>query len=186
MGNAVIIGITGKNCAGKDSVADILEKAGFERHSLSDALRDEIKRRGREITRDELITIGNELRQKEGPGTLATRILRKVASSRAVIVSIRNPGEIEELRKRRGFLLVGVDAPVEIRFRRNVERNREHAPATLAQFIADETRENTAAPESQQLDACLAAADKVIVNDGTKEELERKINDILKGYVEQK
>jgi len=175
----VIIGLTGKNCSGKDSVADILEAKGFERHSLSDAIRDEIRRRGKEITRDELIRVGNELRTKEGPGTLAKRILQLLKTKNAVIVSIRNPGEIAELRKHQDFTLIGVDAPVDIRFRRNVERNREKAPTTLTQFTADEERENRADPNNQQLDACLALADIRIMNDGTKAALERHVRTLL-------
>ncbi len=176
----MLIGLTGKNCAGKDAVADVLERHGFERHSLSDAIRAEIKRRGLEMTRDALIRTGNELRAKEGPGTLARRILSMVKTDKAVVVSVRNPDEVVELRKREDFVLVGVDAPVGLRFQRNLERRREQAPTTLARFVADEERENTADPNSQQLDTCLGLADRIIVNDGTKEELKRKVDALLK------
>ncbi len=176
----MLIGLTGKNCAGKDAVADVLEHHGFERHSLSDAIRAEIKRCGLDVTRNELIRMGNELRVKEGPGTLAKRILAMLKTDKAVVVSVRNPGEVEELRKREGFILVGVDAPIEVRFRRNLERRRESAPTTLAQFVADEERENSVDQNNQQLDTCLGLADRIIINDGTKEELKKRVDAFLK------
>ena len=41
-----------------------------------------------------------------------------------VIDSIRNPGEIQELRKNEGFLLVGVVTDEKIRFQRLLNRGR--------------------------------------------------------------
>ncbi|MBI4863183.1 MAG: hypothetical protein HY815_23390 [Candidatus Riflebacteria bacterium] len=73
-----IFGITGRNCAGKDSVADVLERRGYERHSLSDALRMELGERGATITRSALIEIGRELRESEGPAVLANRMKRLI------------------------------------------------------------------------------------------------------------
>ena len=37
----MIVGLTGKNCAGKGEISEILQKKGFECSSLSDAIRDE-------------------------------------------------------------------------------------------------------------------------------------------------
>ena len=44
---AMIIGLTGKNAAGKGEVARFLQDKGFYYHSLSDVLREELKKRGR-------------------------------------------------------------------------------------------------------------------------------------------
>ena len=58
----MIIGLTGRNAAGKGAAADFLKSKGFTFHSLSDVIREEVKRRGLELTRDALIATGPELR----------------------------------------------------------------------------------------------------------------------------
>jgi dephospho-CoA kinase len=63
----MIIGITGPNASGKDTVADILEEKGFIHYSLSDILREELKKSNKEEIRKNLIKIGNELRKKIWP-----------------------------------------------------------------------------------------------------------------------
>ena len=76
----MIIGLTGKNGSGKTEVSEYLKSRGFEYHSLSDEIRDEIRRRGLEITREVLIEVGNDLREKFGPGVLAERILSNLGA----------------------------------------------------------------------------------------------------------
>lgn len=171
----VVIGITGRNCAGKDTVAAILERRGFERYSLSDVLRAELRARGEEITRPALIALGNELRAAEGPGTLAIRVRGMIRTNRCALVSVRNPTEVERLREMPGFEFWAVDAPVAVRFARETSRGRESLPATLEAFVALEARENTSDPNAQQLDATYRMHDHEIINDGTLEELEAKV-----------
>ncbi len=171
----LVIGITGRNCAGKDSAAESLVRRGFERHSLSDVLREELRARGEAITRPALIAVGNELREHEGPGVLARRVQAMMKTERVALVSVRNPAEVECLRELPNFFLLGVDAPLEVRFARESGRARESAPATLDEFKALEERENTADPNAQQLDATMALADHVVVNDGTLEQFEERV-----------
>jgi dephospho-CoA kinase len=180
----IVIGLTGRNCAGKDAAADILERHGFERHSLSDALRDELRARGLPITREALIATGNELREAEGPATLAQRMKRKMKTDRVVLVSVRNLAEVSSLGELPNFTLVAVDAPAELRFRREHERNPhrgEGMAPDLDAFLALEAREEGAKATSQQLGATIEAADHRIQNTGTLEDLERAILDIVEG-----
>jgi dephospho-CoA kinase len=174
-----VIGITGKNCAGKDTVADVLEARGFERHSLSDAIRVELRERGEEITRDALIALGRELREAEGPAVLAERMKRLVATDLVCLVSVRSPAEVESLRALDGFVLLAVDAPVEVRYARELTRKREGAGGTLEDFIAIEKREDSSDPNAQQLSATIALADHTITNDGALPELERRVDELL-------
>ena len=48
----MIIGLTGPNAAGKGEVARYLERRGFHYFSLSDEIRDEVRQRGLEISRE--------------------------------------------------------------------------------------------------------------------------------------
>ena len=164
----MIIGLTGTNGAGKTEVADYLRSRGFEYHSLSDEIRAEIRNRGQEITREVLISVGNELRSRHGPGVLAERVLRRLDRNHNYVVDwIRNPSEVEALRSRGDFRLLCVDADVRLRFNRTRDRGRERAAQTLEQFVAEEAKElDSHDPSCQQLVATRSLADFTVRNDG--------------------
>jgi dephospho-CoA kinase len=173
-----LIGLTGTNGAGKGEVAAYLLKKGYACISLSDEIRDELRRRGEEITRDGLIAMGNALRRRHGADVLARRVMKKVRG-RTVIDSIRNVGEVAFLRRRRGFLLVAVDAPVELRYKRVRERGRLESASSLAEFAAKEKEEMAGGSSAQQLSRCLDMADVTIRNDGSLAALHRRIEESL-------
>ena len=72
----MIIGLTGKNAAGKGEIANHLKSKGFVYFSLSDALREEATKRGLEHSRDNLINLGNEMRETFGNGILAKKLMK--------------------------------------------------------------------------------------------------------------
>jgi dephospho-CoA kinase len=148
--------------------------------SLSDVVREEATRRGLDHSRDTLIKIGVELRARHGPGALARRVLPSLRG-RSVVDSIRNPGEVVVLRRLKNFLLLGIDAPQPLRFTRSLLRGRLGDGATLKEFAAKERRENSRTRAGQQLLATLALADVLIDNDGTIDDLRRKVLDTLSG-----
>ena len=177
----MIIGLTGKNGAGKTEVSQYLMSRGFEFHSLSDQLREEARKRGLEIQREVLIQLGNELRGRYGPGVLAERVLGQLGHDRNYVIdSIRNPAEVEILRRRKDFLLLCVDASQVVRFERSLLRARECAPMTFEEFVREEERElQSDDPAKQQLIATRKMADVVVMNDGTVPELHQKLYEIL-------
>ncbi|MEN6310189.1 MAG: AAA family ATPase [Acidobacteriota bacterium] len=89
-----LVGLTGTNGAGKGEAAAYFISRGFAYLSLSDILRDELRARGLEVSRDNLILAGNELRREFGPDVLARRTMARVTGP-TVIDSIRNVREIE-------------------------------------------------------------------------------------------
>jgi dCMP deaminase len=175
------IGLTGKNGSGKGEAARFLVDAGYEYHSLSDVLRDELAARGQEVTRDRLVVIGNELRATYGAGVLAERVLAKLApEAHAVVDSIRNPFEVEALRRRKDFHLLSIEAEPKIRFDRLCARNREGDPTTYEAFLELEAREaQTPNPSTQQMNRTAAMADAVVYNNGTVEELHEQMRQVV-------
>ena len=150
--------------------------------SLSDILRDAAKEKGLEPVRENLIAIGNELRETEGAEVLARRTVAKIKNApQAVIDSIRNPKEAEELRNNlAGFKLIGVTADISIRFERAQKRGRAGDGDTLEEFKAREEKENTDDENAQQLSKCFEIADYTVDNSKGKEELYAQIDAILK------
>ncbi|MBN2319587.1 MAG: AAA family ATPase [Acidobacteria bacterium] len=177
----MIIGLTGKNGSGKTVVCEYLKSRGFVYRSLSDEIRKEIQKRGREIDREILIETGNELRNEFGPAVLAERILAGLDSDQNYVIdSIRNPSEVDALRKRKDFTLLGLEADPEIRFRRSRERGRENAAQTLERFLEEESPELVSSdPARQQLNATMGMVDLLVSNNGTLEELHRRLDQVL-------
>ena len=172
-----LIGLTGPNGAGKGEAAAYLVGRGYAYLSLSDVIRDKLRAESREASRDNLIAKGNALRREHGPDILARLVMEKVVG-RSVIDSIRNPSEVVFLKRQEGFLLVAVDALPALRFARVRSRGRNESAETLEAFLAKENEERGTNPEAQQLDRCLALADVTIRNDGTLEELHRRLEEI--------
>src|SRR3989339_172765 len=164
----MIIGLTGTNCAGKDTVAEYLMKEkGFRHFSLSDVLRMELKKRGKQPTRDNLIEIGKGLRTRYGNSILARRAVKFCGKFKnCVLTSIRHPAEITELRKNKGFRLINVDAPAKVRFARMIQRKRAGDPATFREFLNYEKAEMQTRGAGQQIGKCREMADVTLRNSG--------------------
>lgn len=175
----MIIGLTGNIGAGKGSVADILAEEGFEFHSLSDVIRDEIKSRGEDITRENLTKTAKELRNQGGPGILAKKLIQKLDQDKNIIVdSVRHPKEAKILRENLAdFILVNVTAPIEICLKRIIARNRENDPKTIEELKTQLDKENN--DNNQQLDKTAKLANMTIINDSSLDELKDKVLELL-------
>jgi len=179
----MIIGLTGSFASGKDTVAEYLvERKGFVHYSLSDIIRDEVRKNKRKVTRNNLIKAGIALRVKFGNFVLANRILKKLKKGKNyVITSIRHTGEISALRENGDFRLIFVDAPARVRFKRMSARMRENDPETFREFLALEKKESQTKGAGQQLGECKKCADLTINNGGNDvHKLYRKVETLIK------
>ena len=177
----MIIGVTGTDGSGKDTVGRLLfGKLGWPHYSLSDEIRDIARERGLDLSRETLANLANELRQKHGPSYLAERIVER-AIGNFVVTSVRNPLECEPFRSTDRFLLIAVDAPIHIRYART-SGGRDRAGEsgwTMADLRHhEETVEMAGGEFGQQLKKMLEIADIKIINDGTIAELEDKVDKI--------
>ena len=184
----MIIGLTGTMGAGKGEVSSYLQKKGFKYISISDIIREEIKKRNRPFRREELQNLGNELRKEHGEGYWAKIVCEKIdVRQKWIIDSIRNPGEIEELKKIPNFFLIGIDAPRETRLRRARKRKRVHDGRLSTDPLSEEELKKVESrdrgvnePEyGQQVLKCIERADFKIMNETSLEALYEKIEDIL-------
>src|SRR5262249_22999837 len=178
----MIIGLSGRNGAGKGEVLAYLQSRSFYAHSLSDVIREELRRQGLSETRERMIETGNATRERRGPGGLATLLAEQILPDRNYVVdSVRHPGEVEVLRGRASrFQLWWVDADEAVRLARMRARGRGGDPQTLEQLRALEGRElGGGDPTAQQLLAVQALADATLRNDGTIAELQAQVQALL-------
>ncbi len=177
------LAIVGLNASGKDSVADYLKTKGFEAYTLSDVTREELRKRGLEISRPLLIQVSNELREKYGNDFLARKCWEKTQSTDVAFVSIRNPDEVRFF-KEKGCVILEVSTTDWTRFERSRLRQREGEAATFEEFqrIQKQEMENPNNPSAQQLKKVLGMAGERIENNGSIEELHRKVDALLEKF----
>jgi dephospho-CoA kinase len=182
MANKKIFGLTGMNASGKTTFCDFLKNNDYNFISLSDFLRIELDLRMVEKTRENLINVGNELRNEYGAGVLGIKAREFVDSSnnnKFVIDSIRNPKEILELKKIDNFKLIGITTNSKTRYDRAVKRNRNENFSSYEEFVEKEKEELSSNENSQQLHKCLEMADIIIENNSSKEDFINKIKELI-------
>jgi dCMP deaminase len=176
----MIIGITGTFGAGKGEIVNILKQKGFAYYSCSDYLREELRKQGKEITIPNLAGLGNSIREQYGNGEIVKRLLGEIKEENTIIDSLRHPEEINELKKSDKFILIGVDANIGIRYERIRARNRNEDNLSFEEFVQEEEKQKTNFGYTMQLHNCLELADHKIENNGTLEELNKKLEEIYK------
>lgn len=179
----MIIGVTGAICSGVDSFGKILQEKGFRWFSYSDILREEAGKRKIDISRGVMQDLGDELRKRHGSGVLSMKIIEKMnAGEDYVVGNIRNPGEVEELKKLGDFILVKLDASAKVRFGRMKSRGRVGDPQTLEEFEKVEARDLGKGQEKhgQQHAIVFEMAKKVVENNHGDVELREKVEELLK------
>ena len=178
----MIIGITGTLGAGKGAIVDYLLWRGFKHYSVRDFLTAEIVARGLEVNRENMVFVGNDLRERNGAGFIVSELYARAQAvgGKCVIESIRNPGEIEALRAKGDFVLFAVNADVKMRYERIVTRGSSTDNISFEDFVAQEKREASSAdPNKQNLNACIERADYFFENNGSVEELYAKVEAVL-------
>ncbi len=183
----MLLGIVGLNGSGKDSVAHyLIKKHNFLHKDLGQEIRDELKRLGKDfLNRTEMINLGNEKRKEFGADYWAKRALENYSpESNFIITSVRNPSEAELIKSKRGFI-IEVFAEQNVRYDRTILRVKNDSNAhgdvvSFDEFKKKEELELTSTdPSKQQLLACIKMASHRIDNNGSLEELSKKIDLLL-------
>lgn len=179
-GVKMIIGLTGTAGSGKGSVAEILKEKGYAYYSCSDYLRVELKKKGIEPTIPKLIELGNSIREEFGTGEIPRRLLKEIKEDKAIVDSIRHPGEIKALKESGKFVLIAVDAPIEERYKRVQGRKRGiEDDLSFEEFKEKEEKQMNNDDHKQSIKKCIEMADYVLINNGTIDDLNKKVEEIL-------
>ncbi|MBW2964995.1 hypothetical protein KY363_06065, partial [Candidatus Woesearchaeota archaeon] len=130
--------------------------------------------------------------RKESPkvSVLATRVIGQILRDKRqgkhkfVVDGLRDYDELFMFRQHEfenpdmRFILIGIDAPQELRYKRLRHRAREGDPRTFDDFkrIDDLEMKGSA---GQEVGKCMKMADYIVQNDGSAEELREKIKKIV-------
>lgn len=187
-----IIGIGGTNGSGKDSIGHMLaERYSYLFVSVTDILREEAKRRGLAVERENLRMISAEWRRQYGLGVLVDKSLELFDASRGtykglVLASLRNSGEADRVHELQG-IVVWVDADPQVRYERVC--NRQRTPEdnkSFEEFLNEEQAEMHRSGDAATLDSVGVkdAADVFIENNGQDlEAFKSQAEEALKSFL---
>ena len=181
-----IIGVVGQIASGKGILVNYLTSHfDFISFSLSSIVHAELKKKGiKKYTRQTLQDKGDELRRRFGDDVLARRLFEAIneqKKDRIIIEGIRNPVEIEFLKKNSNFILVGVKANRELRFKRLLSRGKDWDPKTYEDFIKVDRRDIGVGQgkSGQQVGKCLAYCDYVLTNNIDLGDFDKKVEKLF-------
>ncbi len=188
----MIIGLTGPIASGKGLASKAIQaQLGHERATtvlLSDYIRDVVRADGKPLDRNTLREAGNALREKNGPGAWVERMFEGLPEGDGGVLlvdSIRNPGEIEELRKafKSRLFVLATDAPVEDRIKRVLKRAREDDSTDVAEIERQMRIEMEDNPETGfAIERCREMSDAVSLGKESKAERVEEVQNWVKEF----
>lgn len=166
--DGMVIGISGRICAGKTTAARILERHGFAYARFSMVIDDEIKSRGEVLDRATRQRIGEEINVEKGQRWLCERVLDLVPDKKNIVVDGLRFLEdhaffVEQFGSQ--FVHLHLLAPDPVR----EGRYNDSSPGDPPFAVAD------CQPVEAQIGRLAELATATIVNGGTIDDLERAV-----------
>jgi dephospho-CoA kinase len=182
MKKKTVIAIIGEQASGKGAAADFIRKKyGGQRLTISNLLRRTLDSLYIPTTRENLINLALVLKKGFGNDVLMRAMLKEVEqedTDLVIVDGLRMPGDPDPFREEYdgNFYLIYVTADQEIRYKRSVNRGEKvgESDAAFEEFQANEQLDT-----EKSIPEVGATADFKIENNGTAEELEKKVLDIM-------
>ena len=180
MDNKIILAIVGLPGAGKtETVEYLIKEKNWSKFYFGDITFDEVRKRGQELTEANERKAREDIRKNLGMGAYAILSLPKVKElfekGSVIVESLYSWEEYLEMKKEFGdiFKVLAVYSSPETRIVRLT--NRLIRPLNREEVIS----RDYAQIQNLNMTGPIARADWTIVNEGTKEDLQKQIDEIL-------
>ena len=180
MNKKIILAIVGLVGAGKTEITEyIMKKTGWPKVYFGDATFDEMKKEGLEINEANERKTREGIRAKFGMGGYAIlnipRVKEFFKNSSVIVESLYSWEEYLEMKKEFGdvFRVLAVSASPDMRAERMTRRPVR--PLNKEEFISRDYSQI----ENLHQAGPIARADLVVINEGTKEDLYKQIDEII-------
>jgi len=180
----IIIALTGKIASGKEETKKhLINKYNAQGVAFSGMLRDVLQRINVPIERKNLQTLSTILRNNFGEDLLARNIVedaKKMESEIVVMDGVRRLIDISYAKKFDGFVLVSIDADVNLRYERMKNRNQNVGDdkKSLQDFLKDHESE-----ADKELPVVMAEATEHLDNNGSLDDLHKQIDALVSKYL---
>lgn len=172
-----IMGISGLPGSGKSLVSQIAVEKGAIIVSMGDIIREEAKKRGEDSK-----TTATNLRNEHGKYIVAELTIAKIKEILAngfnntiIVEGIRSPFEVNLFKENfKDFIILSIFANPNLRFKRLQNRQREDDSQDYEEFVKRDQMELDFG-----IGTVIALSDKIIINENSLEEYEKKINEFL-------
>ena len=178
--NKTIILVTGLPGSGKTAASSHIRSKGIPTFLLGDIFREEMRKRGLEFTNVNSERVAVQVRKEHGMDYAARKTGEKIKRLDNMLVCVDGARDMFELRRLASFgklILVIIDAPEKIRYKRLVNAGGYKRPKSYEEFLW------RAKEELKRGMAKIIHTHKyekyVIRNKSTKYELKRKIDELL-------
>ncbi|ACX72280.1 MAG: flagellar hook-basal body complex protein FliE [Methanococci archaeon] len=175
----LLIGITGMPGAGKSSIYEVAKKFNLPIISMGDIVRYETKKRGLELTPENVGDTAIKLREKFGNEAVAVPCLKYIEENLkdedvVIIEGIRSLYEVNYFRKHKPLVLIAIHSSPLTRFQRLKKRGREDDSESWDIFVERDLREL-----GFSIGHAIALADFVVVNEGEFNNCLNQLENIL-------
>jgi dephospho-CoA kinase len=176
-----ILGIVGTPGSGKSYVTEyIINHYGGDHFRFSDFLSHVLTKMNLPQTRENMIKMSVSLRSEFGDDLFSHAVAAEALRSEADLVlvdGIRRLGDLAAFRPMPNFTLIGVNADAKLRYERMKKRGEK---ATETNMTWEQFEQEEKAPTEVTIPETMTYANETILNDGTRDELDAKIDGLMK------
>jgi len=177
-----IIAFVGMPASGKSEASRIAAEMGIPVIIMGDVIRKEVLKRGLEPNYSNTGMVATDLRKCEGMDAVSRRCIsqiRETGSELVVVDGVRGIAEVECFRQEfgKGFILISMYAPIEIRFSRVQKRGRSDDMNSIEGLRQRDEREL-----SWGMGEAIEASNVEIENKSTLEAFRKDVVDVLGNY----
>lgn len=177
--------VTGMPGAGKSIFVEVARELGLPVFVMGECVIEETRRRGLEVTPENVASVARKLREELGKAAVAILTLRRVKQEAphaeiVVIDGVRSLDEVEEFKKFfDDVVIVAVHAPPKVRYERQLSRGRPDDATRVEDLVKRDLRELEFG-----IGSVIAMADYMLVNVGKtieefKDECLKTLREIL-------
>ncbi|MCQ6254511.1 AAA family ATPase [Methanocaldococcus sp.] len=176
----LLIGITGMPGSGKSTIYEVAKKYNLPVVSMGDVVRYETKKRGLELTPENVGNTAINLRKEYGNEAIAVVCLKYIENNLKdkdiiIVEGIRSLYEVNYFRKHYPLVLIAIHSSPLTRFNRLVNRRREDDSTSWEVFVERDLREL-----NFSIGHAIALSDFVVINESSIENCINQLDNILK------
>jgi dephospho-CoA kinase len=172
------IGVTGFPGSGKSTIASSLRSRGFRVLEVSDTIKEDMRKKGMEITPKSIEEYVTKMKARHGKGIFAKETARKLVGYRgdAAVIGMRSVGELRAVRAglKSKIPLIFLTSPRRMRYRRLSSRRK--LPIINYSLFKMRDRSN----ERMGISKLIHHAEFIISNVGSKGELSSELSYVLR------